>query len=546
MWIRSSVAVFMFCLLVGVVGYVAGCGSPADQPPSDGKNAAQGNKSPAETPIPPPKPILKDWQKPAFALVLTGERHGYLEPCGCSPTQSGGLSRLGDLFRQLDERGWPHAALDLGGSIRRDRLQTKFKFAALLDSLKDLKYAGMALGTEELRLEQSEPGYLLTRLEVDPKKPEAKLPFLAANVVFFGIPEFGVPGPENSNIPLVTRSRVIAAGGKKIGVTAVFGKGYRSTILPEGARGDLTIEDPDVALKPVVEELKKQSPDLMVLLSHASKDESTEIAKAFPDFQVVLTAGGPEDGDEEPEKIGNTWLLQVGHKGKYAGVLGFYPDDASQKLRFELVDLDVSRFKETPKMHDRMREYQTVLAENYDRILEDLPKAPHPTGAKFVGAAKCGECHKKAYQKWKNESATDPHHARAFKSLSIGRKGQEKNWISRTHDPECLSCHVTGWEPQEVFPYPSGFLSEKATPLLAAQQCENCHGPGSRHVEFEELWKKDRASVTNDELIEGRKALKLTVEIAKQRTCVRCHDYENSPKFNFESYWDRIRHPWKD
>ena len=29
----------------------------------------------------------------------------------------------------------------------------------------------------------------------------------------------------------------------------------------------------------------------------------------------------------------------------------------------------------------------------------------------------------------------------------------------RHFDPECLSCHVTGWNPQEYFPYATGYMS---------------------------------------------------------------------------------------
>lgn len=546
MLIRGSVAAFVLLLLTSVVVYVAGCGNAPDDPPASSTSPGNTNGAAPPADTRPLKPLFKDWPKPAAAIILTGERHGYLEPCGCSPTQSGGLSRLGDLFRQLSERGWETVAFDLGGTVRRDRRQSKLKFATMLASLKDLKYAGLALGQEELRLELSELGFLLSQFEVAKDRPAPTLPFLAGNVVLLGSADIGLSGPGDVNVPLITRTKVVDIGGQKVGVTAIFGKGYRDQLLPQGANTEIAIEDPAAALQPLIAELKAKSPDLLVLLSHAGMDESRALAKEFPDFDVVLTAGGPEDGDEVPEKIGKTWLLNVGHKGKYAGVLGYYPDDAANRLRFELVDLDKGRFNETPRMHDRMREYQAVLQANYEEILKDLPTAPHPSGAQFVGAAKCGMCHKKAYEKWKNESLNDPHHARAYKSLSIGRKGQEQDWISRVHDPECLSCHVTGWEPQEVFPYESGFISESRTPLLAAQQCENCHGPGSKHVEYEELWKKDAKSVKQDELLEGRKAMKLTTEIAKQRTCIRCHDYENSPNFKFEPFWDKIRHPWKD
>jgi len=42
-----------------------------------------------------------------------------------------------------------------------------------------------------------------------------------------------------------------------------------------------------------------------------------------------------------------------------------------------------------------------------------------------------------------------------------------------------------GWNPQEFFPYVSGFESLEATPHLAGNSCENCHGPGTAHVAAE-------------------------------------------------------------
>ncbi len=543
MWFRGMTLVFVFALLSTVVFHVGGCSnnssavSPTDQSNNSGPPADAGV---------PVMPLLKDWPKPALALILTGERHGYLEPCGCSLTQSGGMMRLADLIEQIRKREWPILPLDLGGTVKRDRRQTKFKFHTLLAAMKDLDYKALALGMGELRLEQTEPGYLLTEFEVNTKEPQPVLPFLAANVSLFGTPEFGVPNKDGVNVPLITRSRVVTAGETKVGVTAIVGKNIRMALLPQGAQTELTIDDPEAALPAIIDDLKKQSPQLLVLLSHADKAESRALAEKFPDFDIVLTTGG-EEGSETPEMIGKTWLVDVGHKGKYAGVLGFYPNDAAKRLRFELVDLDNKRFHDNSKMHDRMREYQNTLKDNYDTVLDDLPKSPHPSGARYVGAAKCGECHTKAYQKWKIDTEDEPHHSRAYKSLSIGRKGQEKDWIPRIHDPECLACHVTGWDPQEIFPYDSGFISEAKSPFLTAQQCENCHGPGSKHVALEELWKKDRKTFTDEEgLINERKAIKLTKELAEKQVCARCHDYENSPGFKFPEYWKKIEHPWKD
>src|SRR5882724_6944156 len=66
--------------------------------------AAQWLHSAEESAVPPPpvvesRPIedlFRDWpanRKPDVVLVLSGQEHGYLQPCGCSKPQLGGLVR---------------------------------------------------------------------------------------------------------------------------------------------------------------------------------------------------------------------------------------------------------------------------------------------------------------------------------------------------------------------------------------------------------------------------------------------------------------------
>lgn len=489
-------------------------GDPANPPVTGGNGSGDKKEF-------PPKPLLEGWGVPAAAIVLSGEMHGYIEPCGCAKNQLGGLSRRSDLFRQLADRGWPVTALDVGG-LGNDkfptRRQSKFKFDTALKAVKDMKYAAMALGIEELKLNVDLISY---------HRP-SELPFVACNVVLFDSPEL----PEGPVSKLI-----VPVGDVRIGVTGIYGPSLKSEL---GQQMEITIKDPAEALPKAISDLEGEQPDLLVLLSHAKLAETREIAQKFPQFDLILSAGGPEDGTNKPEIIGKTMLVLAGAKGKHVGVAGFYPKDEKQKLRYELVDIDHQRFRDDPKMHEHMRYYQDLLKEQ--NVAATEPAIEHASGAEFVGAEKCKDCHKKAYSKWVNSK-----HAHAFDSLKKGRPGEEARWISRIYDAECLACHVTGWNPPDVLRYKSGYVDEGSTPQLMGQQCENCHGPSGRHCEEEEKWKKNPKEL-NDELVKWRKFHQLNAKNtdATERMCRQCHDGDNSPEFNFEKYWEKVRHLGKD
>src|SRR5262245_58717521 len=61
-----------------------------------------------------PARLCHGWTKPDLVLVLSGQQHGYLLPCGCSRPQYGGLERRHNLIQILKDRGWPVTAVDLG------------------------------------------------------------------------------------------------------------------------------------------------------------------------------------------------------------------------------------------------------------------------------------------------------------------------------------------------------------------------------------------------------------------------------------------------
>ncbi|MDA0590035.1 MAG: multiheme c-type cytochrome [Planctomycetota bacterium] len=477
-------------------------GSPSKTHSETKPAAESGNDKPAAT------PFCDGWEKPAVTFAVTGQMHGYMEPCGCADPQYGGISRRADLLRQLREKGWSVVPLELGGTLKRSREQSKLKFQTLRSALVDMKYEAIALGVEDLRME---PAWLLSHR--DPDDPTVGPAFLCANITLFNTPELGVPVP----------SKIVEANGKKIGITAVFGPQLTKEIGNVNT-DEIQITDPVVPLKKALAAFEQQHVDVRVLLSHATLAESRSLAKQFPEFDLVLSTGPIEDPvTSYRETIGKTTLILSGHKGKYVAVIGWYPD-ADPPFKTDLVKLDGDRFADPPEMIEHMKYYQGLLKDL--KLAETEPAVKHTSGDSFVGAQQCGKCHEKAFAKWETTG-----HAKAFASIQKGRRN-----ISRIFDPECLACHVTGWHPQEVFRYESGYLNEMASKHLLGNQCENCHGPGSRHIELIEAGEEEAA----------KKLMKVTKKQARDNVCYTCHDLDNSPHFDFDSYWEKVAHPWRD
>ena len=158
---------------------------------------------------------------------------------------------------------------------------------------------------------------------------------------------------------------------------------------------------------------------------------------------------------------------------------------------------------------------------------------PHPSGRSFVGSEVCADCHTIAAARWKETP-----HSHALGSLV---DPMERSETPRHFDPECISCHVTGWESQRHLPYVSGYVGLDESPLLHDVGCESCHGPGSAHVAAE----NGEEQVDEAELIRRQKQMRLPLTKAESR-CILCHDLDNSPDFDFNEYWKEVVHKGKE
>jgi len=502
--------------------------------------------SKAPTPVSrPPVVLFRDWpsdRKPDVALLLSGEQHGYLQPCGCSRPQLGGLARRYTFLQTLlKDKGWPVVPIDLGdiadGPQHRGP-QALLKYTTSMQSLKKMGYAATSFGQHEAQLPLLDALCAFALNEPQPR-------VLAANLV---------NRPPDENFPGMIKAWTVAGDGKtmpRVGIAAIVGPTVAKVISKHDKLAQFapTMEELPRALK----EMEAEKPELRVLLYQGSIEEAKACASKFPQFQVVLCQTREEEPSDRPERLKDPkderrtlespLVIGVGHKGRYVGVLGAYRTGKARpafELRYQLVSL--SEDFETPPGKDDtnpimvlMEEYaRTVHKDNY---LALYPQRKHPLQvefpeSKYVGSQKCIQCHEEAAKVWKNSG-----HAHAYQSLEKATRPS-----LRQFDGECIVCHTVG------FGYDTGFKNEKDTPRLKDVGCESCHGPGSLHAN--RTFAKDAKQ--NARLLallnphkpkpdetpeETRRRLNLI-----DQSCQKCHDTDNDVHWNFDKKWPKIIH----
>jgi hypothetical protein len=464
------------------------------------------------------EPLFVGWKDPKVVFLLSGNQMGYIEPCGCAglENQKGGLTRRFTLLNELrTEKGWEVIPLDIGqnSSESRSDRQQELKLQMTSSGLSKMGYQAVGLGPSDVALSTSELAGVV-----------ANLPVVSANVSVF-----------EREIGLVPAYRVFKAGDMKIGVTQVVSDSALKGIVG----GEIEKIAIAKALPQTIQKLRTEKCDFLILMVYALPEEAEELATKYPIFNLVVHGGLHGDPEREikrmaPAKAGGlaNYVANVGYKGMHVTAVGLF-DDPKNPIKYQRVPLD-ARFSDSHDGLQLLKDYQEELKRIGLSGLGLEPR-PYPGGREFVGSETCGGCHTKAYEKWKETP-----HAHATETIV---NPKERAGIARHHDPECLSCHVTGWSPQGYYPYTTGYLDLKKSALLQGNGCENCHGPGAKHVAAEE------AGGSDVDLAKLRESMRLPLASAKKK-CLECHDLDNSPDFQkegaFESYWEEVKHPWRD
>lgn len=405
-------------------------------------------------------------------IAYSGNTLGELKPCGCAKEEDqGGFERRSAYLQQVRAKSKNTLVVDTGDNFKEPTRQGKIKAGYLMRAMAAMKYDAVAVGEHDLVYGNKFMGGM------------ESIPWLASNLELEGVP--------------LRKARLKTFGnGVKVAVLAVADPDLFYGMNPSGSK----MTDPKEAVTSEIKSLENEDPDLIVLLTHMRREKALEFLE-LEAVDVVINGHIEKDTDVidmDPVVKGRKIFVQPGSRGQKMGELTVrFGPQGEKNFEQRMVRLD-SSVKFDPEMVQLYKAYNEEVEALFFATLKN--RKSQDQKKVFATETVCKTCHPGVHEIWARSR-----HGDAYATL---RK------VNKAFDPECLKCHVTG------FDEPGGFLSEVDSPELKNVQCEVCHGPGLRHTQ----------------------APKPGFGGEAKQACQKCHVKNHSPNFNYEKYWPKIEH----
>ncbi len=418
-------------------------------------------------------------------IVISGDTAGWITPCGCTANQSGGLERRATLLKSLGPSDRT-LYLDAGGSAAGKTEYQQVKLQSILKGDQLMGLEAHNIGAPETQLA---PDTLL-QLGNAAQGDIGKSQWLSANLA---------PADANQSIQLaIMPYRVVVRSGLRILVTGVV-----DPALVQNAQWKA--KDPASSVLAI---LKKEPWDRSLVLAYMDEAHLRSLAERLPEVDFIV--GGPTGQMLAPADVGPVTIMSATNKGKFLARIELRKEGKDWKTSTRGPIEVSSTYAQEPIQSQNLEDYLNALARRDFKstdtglVASTTSIGSHPVGTQVAGSHTCTACHSLSDQAWHTS-----HHSHAWKTL------EDK----RAHvDPSCQQCHTTGYG------LPGGFMQASQSGPLVNVGCESCHGPSHAHVLDPKL---------------------KTPYLAREQ-CIRCHDHENSPEFNYATYWAKIRHTEKN
>ncbi len=459
--------------------------------------------------------------KPTVRLYVVSTVAGALEPCGCSKDQLGGVDHFAAYVASQAGAAPASAVVGAGPMLfldpklrSGDSTQDTWKAEALAGAFKDVGLVAWAPGAND---------WAGGADQLAQCRAATGAALLAGNLA-------GMSG-----------TLVREIGGVKVGIVGVSDPRDKMGAYPRGVAPahDETPGAVLAAMQAGLAEVKKQGATVLVGLAALPRGEALRLADKLPELHVLVVgkpveAGDANDAPRAPVLAGSTLVVEAANHLQTVGVIDLFvrPSGAgplvfadaggvaradellslsarirelearinswerdhtvkAEDLAARKADLDKLRAEKAAReaaqpdvkgsffrytsveVRDKMGREKAVadeIAGYYKRVNEhnkiafaDRVAPPPEAGqAHYVGVEACSDCHDDARKVWDKTT-----HAHAYPTL-------QKDF--KEYNLDCVSCHVTGYDKP-------GGSTVTHNEKLQNVQCENCHGPGSLHVD---------------------------------------------------------------
>jgi len=257
----------------------------------------------------------------------------------------------------------------------------------------------------------------------------------------------------------------------------------------------------------VLDVLKSEKADITLVLAYMDEPSLRALAESLPEVDFII--GGPTGQLLSPSKVGPVEIMSATNKGKFLAAMELEKTRENWKAKKRGAIEVTSTLPRDPAQSKNLDAYLSALAARDFRADETglvsnaFVSVQNQSDYRIAGTVACVSCHQQDDTLWHASK-----HSHAWQTLVD----------KRSHvDPSCQQCHTTGYG------IAGGFEKVAKSTQLVNVGCESCHGPSQSHA----LNPKTKTTYLSRE------------------QCVRCHDHENSPEFDFAKYWEKISHGQK-
>lgn len=300
----------------------------------------------------------------SITIFHSNDLHGHLTPWvgwegELNGRTIGGLDRLAGVVNQKRGAvGRHNVFLTDGGDALGDTLIAQLtRGKAILDVMNAIGYDAMTLGNHEVDFG---PAVLQEHIR------QAQFPVIAANLV------------QSKSGQLVTKPYVVKdLGGLKIGLLGLAYPHTEQTTARKNVTG-FSFQDPIQTSAHYVKELRSQSVDLVVLLSHCGLSSDKKIAEHVPGIDLIL-GGHSHNRTTNALVVNKTMIFQAGAHGSDLGQLDLQVEGGKvMGYRWQLITLDetVPRDEKVAALIESVRrKYSSELDEVVGEAVETIYRA---------------------------------------------------------------------------------------------------------------------------------------------------------------------------